>query len=324
MASGALAPQQGLAACPGRRHRSARDAGCARRAHRWSRPAGHRAGTRPWDQVVSGLQDLQTRLQEPPFNLEDQSVNQAIDRLVNQARDNAQDLATQVVNGVGIVGNVLVEGVLALVMTFFFLKDGPEFLPWLCRLTGPKAAPHVEVLAERSWRVLGGFVRAQAAVGLVDAIFIGIGLVILDVPLWLPLSVLIFFAAFIPIVGAFVSGAIAALVALVSGGPTDALIVIGIVLVVQQLEGNLLQPVLVGRTLDLHPAVVLLAVAAGGSLQGITGAFLAVPIVSVLAVAIRYTREALGDSYVPELPESTEDQPQPRKGWRRREAATTP
>jgi predicted PurR-regulated permease PerM len=269
------------------------------------------------DQVVSGLEDLQDRLQRPPFNLDDQAVNQAIDRLVGQARDNAQDLASQVVSGVGIVGNVLLEALLALVMTFFFLKDGPKFLPWLCRLTGPAAAPHVEEVAQRSWRTLGGFVRAQAAVGLVDAIFIGIGLVILDVPLWLPLSVLIFFAAFIPIIGAVVSGILAALVALVSGGPTDALIVIGIVLLVQQLEGNLLQPVLVGRTLDLHPAVVLLSVAAGGSLKGITGAFLAVPVVSVLAVAIRYTRETLGDPYLQELPESDPDQPQPPKGVRR-------
>ena len=143
--------------------------------------------------------------------------------------------------------------------------------------------------------MLGGFIRAQAAVGLVDAVFIGVGLALLGVPLALPLGVLIFFGAFIPIIGAVVTGALAALVALVTQGPTDALVVVALVLVVQQLEGNVLQPMLVGRTLDLHPAVVILAVTAGGSLQGIAGAFLSVPIVSVLAVLVRYVREALGD-----------------------------
>lgn len=256
------------------------------------------------DKVVSGLEDLQERLARPPFNFDDQAVSQAIDRLVDQARNNADDLASQIVNGVGIVGNVLLEALLALVLTFFFLKDGLRLMPWLCQLTGPKAAPHVTELAERCWRVLGGFVRAQAAIGLIDAFFIGLGLLILDVPLWLPLSVVIFFAAFIPIVGAVVSGALAALVALVSGGPIDALIVIGLVLVVQQIEGNLLQPILVGRTLDLHPVVVLLSVAAGATLQGITGAFLAVPVVSVLAVTVRYTREVLGDPYAQDPPEA--------------------
>ena len=269
------------------------------------------------DQVVAGLSDLQDRLAEPPFNLNSNGQGGALDAVISQAQGNAQDVAGRVVSGVGVVGNVVVEALLAMIITFFFLKDGPRFLPWLGRLVGPGATPHVEVVAGRSWRVLGGFIRAQAAVGLVDAVFIGIGLLILDVPLALPLSVLIFFAAFIPIVGAFVSGALAALVALVAGGPTDALIVIGIVLVVQQLEGNLLQPVLVGRTLDLHPAVVLLAVTAGGSLQGVTGAFLAVPVVSVLAVLVRYVRECLGDPHIQAPPEADPALPQPRKGFRR-------
>jgi predicted PurR-regulated permease PerM len=154
-------------------------------------------------------------------------------------------------------------------------------------------------------------------VGLVDAFFIGLGLWILGVPLALPLAVLVFLFAFIPIVGAFVSGALAALVALVTGGPGQALIVILIVLAVQQIEGNLLQPVLVGRTLNLHPGVVLLSVTAGGSLRGITGAFLAVPIVSVIAVTIRYVREQLGDPYDEPLPESRAAEEPPRRSLRR-------
>jgi predicted PurR-regulated permease PerM len=159
---------------------------------------------------------------------------------------------------------------------------------------------------------LSGFIKAQAAVGLVDAVFIGIGLALLGVPLALPLAVLVFFGAFIPIIGAVVSGALAALVALVTTGPTSALIVVVLVLVVQQLEGNVLQPILVGRTLDLHPAAVILAVTAGGSLRGITGAFLAVPFLSVAAVTIRYARQQLAELEPgPGSPPAAAGQPDP-------------
>lgn len=192
-------------------------------------------------------------------------------------------------------GSLLLTGILALVLCFFYLKDGPRFLPWVSGLVGPRAAPHVSAIAQRSWVTLSGFIRAQAAVGLVDAVFIGIGLAVLGVPLALPLSVLVFFGAFIPIIGAVVTGALAALVALVTNGPVTALIVIALVLVVQQLEGNVLQPILVGRTLDLHPALVILAVTAGGTLAGIVGAFLAVPVVAVAAVAVRYARQQLAE-----------------------------
>src|SRR5690606_15487751 len=122
------------------------------------------------------------------------------------------------------------------------------------------------------------------------AVFIGIGLVIIGVPLALPLAVLIFFGAFIPIIGALVTGAVAALVALVTQGLTAAIIVVILIVVVQQIEGNILQPILVGRSLDLHAGVVILAVTGGGSLFGIIGAFLAVPVVATATTLIRYLR----------------------------------
>ena len=130
------------------------------------------------------------------------------------------------------------------------------------------------------WTALGQYVWSQAAVALVDAVFIGLGVWILGVPFALPIAVLTFFGGFVPIVGAFVAGAIATLVALVSGGIWTAVGVLAIVLVVQQLEGNVLQPILVGRTMKIHAAVVIAAVALGGTLFGIIGAFLAVPAVS--------------------------------------------
>jgi predicted PurR-regulated permease PerM len=186
------------------------------------------------------------------------------------------------------------------VLCFFFLKDGPKWVPWLAAQTGPRAAPHVAALSLKTWSTLSEFIRQQALVGFVDAFFIGLGLLILGVPLVLPLAVLTFFGAFIPIIGAFVAGAFAVLIALVSVGLTKALIVLAIVVAVQQLEGNVLQPIIQGRGLNLHAAVVILAVTAGSSLAGIIGAFLSVPVAALIAVAYRYGRDML-DGLTPEV-----------------------
>lgn len=242
------------------------------------------------DAVVEGLNDLQDLITGPPLNLREDQLGNVVDQIINQVQSNAQSIAGGVLTGVSAAGSVLINGLLAIVLCFFFLKDGPKFLPWIAAWSGPHAAPHVAEAFRRAWDTLSGFIRAQAAVGMVDAIAIGIGLLILGVPLALPLAVLIFFGAFVPIIGAVVTGALAALVALVTNGWVSALIVVGLVLVVQQLEGNVLQPVLVGRALDLHAAVVILAVTAGASLFGIAGAFLAVPVVAVIATVVRYAR----------------------------------
>jgi predicted PurR-regulated permease PerM len=185
--------------------------------------------------------------------------------------------------------------VLTLVLTFFFLKDGPRFLPWVARWLPERSASHVAELSHRFWGVLGGFIRAQSGVGLADAIGIGVGLAVLGVPLALPLAVLTFVGAFIPIVGAFITGLLAVLVAWVTDGTTTALIVAALVVVVQQLESNLLSPLLMGRTLALHPALVILGVTAGGTIAGVTGAFLAVPVLAVATAAARYAKELVDD-----------------------------
>jgi predicted PurR-regulated permease PerM len=158
----------------------------------------------------------------------------------------------------------------------------------------------VAALSQKTWSTLSEFIKQQALVGFVDALFIGIGLWILDVPLVVPLAVLTFFGAFIPIIGAFVAGAFAVLVALVDEGFTVALIVFGIVLLVQQIEGNVLQPIIQGRGFNLHAAVVILAVTAGSSLAGIIGAFLSVPVAALMAVVYRYARDVF-DGRHPEV-----------------------
>lgn len=244
-------------------------------------------------QATAGLEQVGRWLTGPPLNLGEEQIGGAIDSVVNALQANAQNIAGYVVTGATSVGSGILNAVLALVLCFFFLKDGPRWMPWLAAQTGPRAGFHIAQLSEKSWRTLSDFIRQQALVGFIDAFFIGLGLWILGVPLVLPLSVLTFFAAFIPIIGAVVAGAFAVLIALVDDGLTTALIVLGIVLVVQQLEGNVLQPFIQGRGLSLHPAVVILAVTAGSSLAGITGAFLAVPVAALIAVVYRYARDQL-------------------------------
>jgi predicted PurR-regulated permease PerM len=260
------------------------------------------------DQASGGLQDIQDRLQREPFNIDEEQIGDAIDSVINNIQGNAQNIASTAVSGASAVGNGLINLVLALVLCFFFLKDGTRWVPWLSAQTGPRAARHVAALSQKTWSTLSEFIRQQALVGFIDAFFIGLGLWIFDVPLVLPLAVLTFFGAFIPIIGAFVAGAFAVLIALVDEGFTVALIIFGIVLLVQQIEGNVLQPIIQGRGFNLHAAVVILAVTAGSSLAGIIGAFLSVPIAALIAVVYRYVRDELDG----ESPEVADDGTQAR------------
>lgn len=245
------------------------------------------------DSAISGLEQVQEWLTGPPVNLADERVDAVVAELTGRLRSSGAQIAAGVFSGVSAVGSGLVTLVLVLVLTFFFIKDGPAFLPWLRRETGPIIGGHLTEVLARAWRTLGDFIRVQAIVSFVDAFFIGLGLVILGVPLAPALAVLTFFAGFVPIVGAVTAGGLAVLIALVSNGPTTALIVLAIIIVVQQLESNVLQPVLQGRSLRLHAAIVLLAVTAGGTLFGIIGAFLAVPFAAVSATVLRYVSEQI-------------------------------
>ena len=242
----------------------------------------------------AGIARIQQWLSGPPLNL---GAGGQLDALLDQATTRLQQsisvIAGSVATGVGAVASGVVTGLLAIVLAFLFVKDGPRFLPWLRGVVGSRAGIHLTEVLSRVWGTISGFVYTQAAVALIDGVLIGIGLVILGVPLALPLAVLTFLGGFIPIVGALIAGALAVLVALVSNGFTTALIVLGIIIVVQQIEGNVLQPMLQSRSLKLHAAVVLLAVTAGSSLYGIGGAFLSVPITAAAAVLLRYLGEQI-------------------------------
>ena len=243
--------------------------------------------------AAGGLRKIEDWLTGPPLNLDESQISTAVDAITQRIQDNASTIATGVLSGVSAVTSVLVTLLLVVVLAFFFVKDGRKFLPWLDRSVGHRAGSHLDEVLSRCWKSVGGFIRVQALVSLVDAVFIGLGVFVVGVPLALPIAVLTFLGGFIPIVGAVVVGSLAVLVALVSGGLVKALVVLGIVLLVQQLESNVLQPVLQSKSLRLHPAVILLAVTGGGSVFGIIGAFLAVPVTAVVAEVIRYVGEQL-------------------------------
>ncbi len=244
------------------------------------------------DSAAEGLTRLQDWVESSAtLDVTHSQVESIVDAAQQRLRSSASGIASGVLVGVSAATSVVINGLLTLVLTYFFLKDGRRFLPWLRRVTGPTVGGHLTHVASRAWDTLGGFVRTQALVGLIDAVLIGTALVVVGVPLALPLAVLTFIAAFAPIVGAVTVGALAVLVALVANGWTAALIVLVVVLVVQQLEGNVLLPWLQGKSLDLHAGVVLLTIVLGSTLFGVAGAFLGVPVVAVGAVVLRYLDE---------------------------------
>jgi predicted PurR-regulated permease PerM len=180
--------------------------------------------------------------------------------------------------------------VLLIVTLFFFIKDGPRIGRALLEWVPSRHRRTASHLGLEVWWTLGAYLRGQLLVATVDAVFIGLGLWLLGVPLALPLAVLVFFGALFPIVGAFVSGLVAVLVALADAGLVTAILTLVLIVVVQQLEGNLLQPVIMGSIVALHPLVIILAVTGGGLLLGIVGAFLAVPTAAIVARIVDHVR----------------------------------
>ncbi|KNX38054.1 AI-2E family transporter [Luteipulveratus halotolerans] len=245
------------------------------------------------NKAIAGVNELRDWVQGEPLNVRPEQIDDGVTAITDKLRESGSQIAGGVFSGVSTAGSLIVTLVLALILTFFMVKDGPRFLPWLRQVSGERAGAHLTELLVRMWNTLGGFIRTQAIVSAVDAVLIGGGLLILRVPLALPLAVLTFLGGFIPIVGATVAGALAVLVALVTKSWVTALIVLGIVIAVQQLEGHVLQPMLQSRSMNLHPALVLLGIAVGSHGNGVIGAFLAVPTVALLSVLVRYLGEQI-------------------------------
>jgi predicted PurR-regulated permease PerM len=241
-----------------------------------------------YDNASAGATRVRDWLEDGPLDLSTEQLDNAINTAEKWITDNqgrfvsgAQTTATATIEA-------LASFVLILFVTFFMMRDGDRIWRFLVRIFPKQAEAHVYAAGVAAWATLGAYVRATVLVAFIDAVGIGIGLYFLDVTLWFPLAALVFLFAFVPIVGATLSGIVAVLVTLVEQGWVAALIALGIVIAVQQLEGHVLQPMIMGRAVAIHPLAVIVAIAAGVVLAGIIGALVAVPIVAVLNTAVRF------------------------------------
>ena len=248
-----------------------------------------------WPQLADSLgqtQDALMRwLQQGPFHVSQDQVQHAVDQALSQARGHVGKLVTGALGGTLLILEWVSTALLTLVLTFFFVRDGQMLVDWILDRTVP--ARHRELVrgtVTTAYQTLGSYMRGVMIVAAVDALGIGIGLVALRVPLVIPLMTIVFLGAFIPVIGAFVSGLLAVAVGIISGGPLTGVLVLGVILIVQQIEGHVLQPTVMGRAVSLHPVVVLLALTTGGLVGGVPGAFLAVPTTASLSAGAHYVR----------------------------------
>lgn len=243
------------------------------------------------NQAEGGLNKLVDMAKDLPFDIDAAKVQEVLDDAMTFIKGQASNIATGVISGVSMASSIAMALAIMLFVAFFILKDGDKFLPWLRTYTGYSAGWHATELLTRVWNTLSGFIQAQAAVAAVDGVLIGLGLWVLQVPLALVIGVVTFFASFIPVIGAVTAGVLAVVIALVSDGLTKALLALALIIIVQQVEGNVLQPMLQSKAMGLHAAMVLLSVTVGSALAGIIGAFLAVPVAATIAVVFRYHQE---------------------------------
>ncbi|UEL29611.1 MULTISPECIES: AI-2E family transporter [Micrococcaceae] len=241
-----------------------------------------------WSEALTGVKQIQDWLADGPLHVTADQMDQYLKEATAALQSNTSSIVSGALSFGSTAGHFAAGLILALFILIFFLLEGDRIWAFLVRLLPRKARAATFGAGRKGWASMVSYARIQMFVAFVDAVGIGVGAAIIGVPLALPLSVLVFIGSFIPIVGALVTGAIAVLLALVANGPINALIMLGIVLLVQQLESHILQPLVMGKAVALHPVAVILSVAAGSYLAGIPGALFSVPILAVANTAIRY------------------------------------
>lgn len=238
-------------------------------------------------QFSTSIEQVQNWLTDGPLHFSEDQIRSGGDSLRQALESNQDSLTSGALTTAAVIGEILTGSLLALFILIFFLYGGEQIWEFVTRIVPTDSRRRVRVAGRQGFGSLVGFVRATVAVAAVDAIGIGAGLAILGVPLALPLASLVFIGAFVPIIGAFVAGFVAVFIALVTKGLLTALITFGIIVAVMQLEGHVLQPLLLGRAVRVHPLAVVLAITAGLVVAGIAGALFAVPLVAFLNTAIR-------------------------------------
>lgn len=249
--------------------------------------------------LVSRIQktatDVQHWLLTGPLHLKSSQLQSAVDQLLNQIQQQRGKLVSTAFTGATVAGEVLASIVFLFFVTFFLLKDGPGIWRWLIKGTG-RHHDRVDRAGRAAWETLSQYVHGTVIVALIHAIVIAITLVIMGVPLVAPLAVIVFFGSFIPIVGILVAGALAVLVVFSFKGVVAALIFLGVLVLEQQLEGHVLQPLVVGRWVRFHPLAIIIAISVGAVVAGIPGAAVAVPTAAVIYRAWPALRNSDGHS----------------------------
>ena len=214
----------------------------------------------------------------------------AVDRLNTWVQEHSSTLLNGAFTAGQVAVDVLTGVVLTVFLTLFFLIDGERIWAWTVRLLPRDARPAVNGAGYRAFSVLSGWITGTAVIATIHAVVIGLALWFLGTPLVAVLAVLVFIGSFIPIVGAFVFGGFACLVTLVTVGLRGALILLGVLIIENLLEGHVYQPLIMGRTVKLHPVAILLAIAAGSVLDGVVGAIIAIPLAGSISAAVKYLR----------------------------------
>jgi predicted PurR-regulated permease PerM len=240
--------------------------------------------------VDEGVDEVAAWLVEGPLELERREIDEAVDDAITSLREHSGDIGQGVLSGASLLAEVVAGLLLLVVLVFFFVHDGRRMWSWAVSLAPERHRQTVDGIGHEVWKSTAGYMRGVVVIAIVDAVLIGVALWVIGVPLVVPLMVIVFLGAFIPLVGAFVAGAIAALVALISEGVLSAVLVIGAITAIQQVEGDLLYPNIVGRAIRLHPVAILLALTAGTVIAGIVGALLAVPVAAAAWIAYDYIR----------------------------------
>ena len=259
------------------------------------------------EDAVDGIAELQRQLAASPLRLNNDRLNDLVTQATAGLRGSSDAVVSGALSVTTTAGNVLTGFFLVMFCSYFFLAGGDQIWAWMVRLFPRSVRARVDESGRRAWTTLTSFVRATSVVALVDGLGVGIVAAVLGVPLAVPLGVLVFIGAYVPIVGALVSGSVAVLVALVAKGPLIALLMLLGVLVVQQLESHVLQPFLLGRAVRLHPLAVVLAVTAGVLLAGIAGALFAVPLLAVVNVVAGYLSGEESDAHAEGHPPRSDD-----------------
>ena len=239
-------------------------------------------------QTMVAWENLKTTLLESPMHLTDEQITNYAEKAWEAIQKDSEVLVSGVMSVGSTAGHVLTGALLVLFTTLFFLIDGRKIWAWVVCLFPRRARPAVDGAGFAGWNTLTNFVKVQVFVAAVDAVGIGLGALILGLPLVVPIAIAVFLGSFIPVVGAVLTGALAVFVALIYKDLFIAVMMLAVVLVVQQVESHVLQPLVMGNAVKIHPLAVVLAVAAGSFLAGIPGALFAVPLVAMVNVMVGY------------------------------------